>query len=46
MRFDGNHVRDGVERLMQKRILHWIVGLTAHDADRLGFWVAETDRTW
>jgi len=30
---------------VQKRVLHWVVGLASHEANRLDFWVAETDRT-
>jgi hypothetical protein len=30
---------------VQERVLQCIVGLAVHNADRLGFWVAETDRT-
>ena len=38
-------VADGVKHLVQERVLQCIVGLAVHNADRLGFWVAETDRT-
>ena len=40
-----HHVRDGVEHLVEKRVLHCVAGLTSRDADRLGSWVAETKRT-
>ena len=38
-------VADGVQHLVQERVLQCIVGLAVHNADRLGFWVAEADRT-
>jgi len=38
-------VADGVKHLVQERVLQRIVGLAAHDANRLGFWVAEPNRT-
>jgi len=40
-----HHVADGVQHLVQERVLQCIVGLAVHNADRLGFWVAEADRT-
>ena len=40
-----HQVADGVKHLVQERVLQCVVGLAVHNSNRLGFWVAEADRT-
>ena len=40
-----HHLHDVVEHFVQERVLHRVVGLNPRKANRLGFRVAEANRT-